>query len=370
MDSVFILGDLTRNVGDLLLRRQLIAGVRQDPVPVEVIAGEWHRPEPGAADAAAPILSLKHQFPAAARRAVGAHIVIGPGQILRNNISRWHLAAMAALVAIARATGGSVRVLGVGMGATPSPVLRRLWRLIFALSDETAFRDPASRDRAAALFGRQAKFAVTADLIFLDSHNLTVLSTPSPIPEERRPLVIAPCHDPGEGRSFPPEQIVRIGNAVAAAIGAPRVLFVAHDVRDVLDAAVVRECRTLMDAATASPCPAEILVSADPADVLAAYRDARLVITNRLHSALLGVLAGKPVLVVDDNAGKLRALAGEFGLPVIGRDADAAEWRAAATSLLHGFDPAAYRPSVQRNRAAAAGNFDRLRARLAAGRRA
>src|SRR3546814_10448877 len=112
MKRVFILGDLTRNVGDLLLRRQLVAGVRQGETPVEVVAAEWHRPEPGAADAAAPILSLKHQFPAAARRAIGTHIIIGPGQMLRDNISRWHLAAMAALVAIARATGGSVRILG------------------------------------------------------------------------------------------------------------------------------------------------------------------------------------------------------------------------------------------------------------------
>lgn len=369
MNRVFILGDLTRNVGDLLLRRQLVAGVPRGAAPVEVVAGEWQRPVLGAIDAAAPILSLKHQFPAAARRAVGAHIVIGPGQMLRGNISRWHLAAMAILVAIARATGGSARVLGVGMGATPSPVLRRLWRMIFALSDEVAFRDPTSRDRAVGLFGRQAKFAVTADLIFLDSPNLAILTTPSPVPEQNRPLVIAPCHDPGEGRNFPPARVIGVGNAVAAAVGAPCVLFVAHDVRDVLDASVVRECRALMDAAPASPCPSDILISADPADALAAYRDARLVVTNRLHSALLGLLAGKPVLVVDDDAGKLQALVDEFGLPVIGRDASDAEWAAAATSLLRDFDPAVRRPAIRRNRAAAAGNFDRLRARLAANRR-
>jgi polysaccharide pyruvyl transferase WcaK-like protein len=366
MKRVFILGDLTRNVGDLLLRRQLVAGVRRGDMPVEVLAGEWHPPGAGAADAAAPVLSLKYQFPTAARRAIGAHLVVGPGQMLRDNISRWHLTAMAALVAIARATGGSARVLGVGIGATPSRALRGLWRVIFALSEEVAFRDPASQARASQLFGRQAKFSVTADLIFLESPNLAVLGTPSAMPEHDRPLVVAPCHDPGEGRRFPPDQVVRVGGAVAAEAGAPRILFVAHDVRDVLDAAVVRECRALMAAAT-SPCPSETLISAEPENVLTAYRDARLIVTNRLHSALLGVLAGKPVLVVEDAAGKLQALAREFGLPVVPRDADAEEWRRAAAAVLRDFDPTAYRPAIQRNRAAASGNFDRLQARLAAG---
>jgi polysaccharide pyruvyl transferase WcaK-like protein len=195
------------------------------------------------------------------------------------------------------------------------------------------------------------------------------LSEPSSLPEGDRPLVVAPCHDPGEGRNLPPEQVVRIGAAVAATVGAPGVLFVAHDVRDTLDAAVVRQCHALMDRGPAS-CPSEVLISPDAADVLAAYRDARLTVTNRLHSALLAVLAGKPVLVVVDGAGKLSEFAREFGLPVIDSCADAGTWEAAAASLLRAFDPGAYQPAIQRNRAAAAGNFDRLRKRLAAGQRA
>jgi polysaccharide pyruvyl transferase WcaK-like protein len=86
------------------------------------------------------------------------------------------------------------------------------------------------------------------------------------------------------------------------------------------------------------------------------YRDAALVITNRLHALIFAILGDAPALAIEDGTAKVRVVADRFGIPVVLRDTAQSAEASVAAAL--GFD----RQIRNRERAElarrAAGNVD------------
>jgi polysaccharide pyruvyl transferase WcaK-like protein len=349
--SILVITDQTKNIGDHLLRLQVLHFLRTRLDSPTLRACEWEAVDTDDLAMEFPILSMKRQPLRAAASAFGADLVIGPGQMIRDNMGVWFLIALSLLVLISRCTGRQSYVVAVSVGKMFSRIHKLLWMIIISLSSRVSFRDSGSLKRAEEIFGPNKKFSKTSDLAFLASPYLSPLAerrgskaTPAPF------VIVAPCNDPGEGRFLTTNRAVAIAVAAASAAGCNRVLFVAHDVREDADKKLATDCCTYIreqhnsDAITAS-----CLAPKDIGALVEAYAEAGVVVTNRLHAALLGVLAGKVVFSIEDGSRKLRKFSDEFALGTVD-DEDTRQIEINIRDALSTFDPDSYAPAIKRNR--------------------
>jgi hypothetical protein len=260
-----------------------------------------------------PFSTLRREPLSTARAAFHADLIIGPGQIVRDNMGIWFLIALTALILVSRCSGGRCHVVAISVGKMLARLHILLWKIIILSSSQVSFRDSTSMKRGEGIFGPNRRFKRTSDLAFLETPLLRPLRDPHSLTGAHSPFVIvAPCCDPDEGRILTAGPAVAIALAAARAAKCDRILFVAHDIRDGADKKLATDCnRILAEVHCAGQVNASVLATDSIDALLNAYAMARLVATNRLHSALLGMLAGRPVFSISDGSGKLDSHSGE-----------------------------------------------------------
>lgn len=304
--QVFVCGDL-HNLGDLKLLLQNLAltggrgGVvrRWAPVPEEV--------QRQVAAAGGELVSGKAML-RFARRAFGAQLVFGGGQLVRDNVSVAALAGLLLAVLSARLGGGGLVTRGLGVSAIRSPLRRVLWRAILARCPVVNLRDERSVRNLRHLLPGKA-WAVHADMAFLPTDGLQAIV---PGNGERRWIVVAPCVDPGEARTIEGRVLdAVVGQALVRLPGA-RLMIACHDPRPGMDGAAARRL--------AARWPEHRIAVFDGHDLgalIALYREAALVVSNRLHALIFAALADVPALAVDDGTAKVRVAADDLAIPVL-----------------------------------------------------
>lgn len=316
-------GDL-HNVGDLALLLQCAHGVRSR-LPVKGVAvrqwaepGEDIRAQLAAHDIA--VLAGKDLLRSTAD-ATGAVVMIGGGQMVRDNASLASLASLAAMMRWARMSGGEAAILGCGVDDLTSNSRRQLWADMFKGAGVVCVRDAASQAAAEHLSEQTGRPVVTADLVF----------TPSPLHQALRrqggppSIVIAPCADASERRGLPVEPLCRLALEAVDKLGVERVSLVAHDARPGMDPEICGQIAAALTAARPG-LNVSIVASYVLAEVTAVYASAALVLTNRLHSVIFSLIAGRPVLILDDGTAKLRAAAQTFSIPLTPAAEPLARW--------------------------------------------
>ena len=275
------------------------------------------------------------------RRGAACDLLIGGGQLVRQNVSLRALTYLALLASAVRLGGGRIETRGLGVSETTG-LRHRLWQFILAPCTTLNLRDEASLARARRLLPR-ADARLTADMVLTaDLARHAARSGPGPA------IVVALCEDASEGRGV-------AGGALHMLLAAARkrwpgvpIRAVVHDLRPGTDREFLT--RTLQG-------EADVLVDdagGGLAELLTIYRDAAVVITNRLHAGLFAISFGRPVVVLDDGNDKLdvlheRAGAARVDLRGSDIDADAVLGSAVAGAGLSGEAIEALRGAARRN---------------------
>ncbi len=352
-------GDL-HNVGDLALLLQCAHGVRRSLGVEDVKVRQWSSVPADVLDQleAHRITVLAGKAPV--RSAVvgfGSLVMIGGGQMVRDNASTASLASLAGLMFWARATGGRAAILGCGVDRLASRVRCWLWRSMFRGASVVTVRDRASAQAAQDLCGPKVRPVLTADLAFL----------PSPLHEaftrrERPPsILVAPCADRSERRGVSVDSLCSLVLSACDALGIAGVTLLAHDARPGMDLDL---CATIAETLSVERPSLEIatIASHTLADYTAAYASAALVLANRLHPVIFALLAGRPIVILDDGTPKIGAAAERFSIPRISSDIDDADL-APLWSMALVPNPERAR-AVEAAKAGAAENFSLLAAAL------
>lgn len=306
--QVFVCGDL-HNLGDLKLLLQNLAltegrggvvrrwGALPDAVirQVERAGGE--------------VVSGRHVL-AFAARAFGREVVFGGGQLVRDNVSVPSLLGLLLAAWSARLGGGRFVTRGLGVSAIHSPLRRFLWRAILRNCALVNLRDDTSARNLARLLPDKP-LAVNADMVFLQTAGFPAASAPVAQP---RWVVVAPCVDGSEARSLEGEALEATLAAALAALPGARIAIACHDPRDCMDRPVAHRL-----AARWSEHDPAVFDSFDLSRLTDLYREAALVVTNRLHALIFAVLADAPVLAIEDGTAKVRVVADRFSIPVLSR---------------------------------------------------
>jgi polysaccharide pyruvyl transferase WcaK-like protein len=302
------------NVGDLALFSQSAAGLGQAGHEGEISVRQWGMPR---MSVVAQLLALNAgvvdaRSPRSLAIAARSNIVVGGGQMIRDNTSRKALLSLAVAATVARATGGAMIVLACGVDRLRRRRHRWLWRHILSASRLITTRDAASRDAVLELLGHHPNLHVTEDLMFLETPNHAALR------RYRRtagPVIVAPCHDQGERRAVDVVRVARSAEKLAKAFGTDSVLMVSHDSRASMDPPVCEAIGGQL--APEAGLNVSALQSGVLEEYLCAYASCSVVLTNRLHAAIFGILAKRPVLLIDDGTSKLREAAARFHIPMI-----------------------------------------------------
>lgn len=336
---LMVCGDLS-NLGDLALLAQNLEVARRDGRRALVRRYAPLPPEVEAQVMAAGGAFVDGRRPLAFLRAAwGRDVVIGGGQLVRDNVSLRALAILAAGIAAARAGGGRVTARGLGVGRLRDPARRRLWGAILGRCDRVAVRDAGSAAAARDLAPR-APVVLAADMAFLPSRLHGTIRGPNGPTDGTREdglILVAPCLDPGEGRSMEGPGLAALLALAREAVGPGRAVLACHDPRPGMDGLAADRI-----AAGLPATPFDRLDGYALETLLAAYRGAALVVTNRLHATIFSLLSGAPVLVVADGTAKTREACEAFAIPSVdltGPPDEAGLGAAVAAAL--GFDRAA-----------------------------
>jgi polysaccharide pyruvyl transferase WcaK-like protein len=278
------------------------------------------------------------------RLGLGSDMLIGGGQIVRQNTSLRALTYLAMLTLAVRLGGGRIETRGLGISET-SGLRRILWRFVLARCESLNLRDRQSFGRAAILAPRvQAR--LTADMVLAGDLPARAVRRSVAGPS----IVVAICEDASESRSVPAGALQALLAAAKARWPGIPVRAAIHDLRPGADRDFLM--RALGD-------DHDVLIDdggGDLGELLATYRDAVIVITNRLHSGLFATVFDRPVAVLDDGNDKLRVLYEQLGAARIDlrvpTEADAA---AALDNALGGAERRG--DAVQRLRQAARNNL-------------
>ncbi|MFT4056672.1 MAG: polysaccharide pyruvyl transferase family protein [Novosphingobium sp.] len=306
--QVFVPGDL-HNLGDLKLVLQNLAVSQGQgglvrywaPLPAAIVRQ--------VAEAGGELTPGKRVFHFA-RRAFGADLVIGGGQIVRDNVSIASMLGLALAAVSARIGGGRVLTRGLGVSAIRSRSRRFLWRMVLRRCAVVNVRDAASARNLGDLLPGKA-VAVHADMVFLPTS--THLS-----PEREAParwIVVAPCDDGSERRSLDGAALDAVLDAAQAALPEARVAIACHDPRESMDKASAARLASRWQGRQP-----HVVDSFELATLTQLYREAALVVTNRLHSLIFAILADAPALAIEDGTAKVRVVADDFAIPLIGRE--------------------------------------------------
>jgi polysaccharide pyruvyl transferase WcaK-like protein len=315
MDHVVVSSGDLHNIGDLALLLQCADGIRRRYGSARITARQWARPHQCVlAQLEAHEIGLLDgkDLVGAARAAAGSLVVVGGGQMVRDNASIASLASLAMMMEVARATGGQCAVIGCGVDDLKTRPRRRLWRRMLGKAALATVRDAASLAAAKSLLGERANIQLTADLAF----------SPSALHDDLKrgvvddaSLVIAPCADASEGRKVDVEDLSDAVAVSARRLRISKVHVVAHDARAQMDPVIARP---ITEAVRRKAPGVEVstLFTYDLNSVLRLYRGASLIVTNRLHAIIFGLIAGKPLYVLDDGTAKTRAAAARFAIPI------------------------------------------------------
>lgn len=279
------------------------------------------------------------------RLARGCDAVIGGGQMVRDNVTPASLIALLLTLITVRLSGGRVSTWGMGVSVVRRSPLRLLWRMVMALTDRIRVRDTLSLDNARRLFPAR-KIEQSADMAFLPG-GLHDSLTPA---QGEATILIAPCIEGSEKRSIDgpgfPTLLARLKDHLPEA----DTVIACHDPRPELDAGAADFLMARYDMGGAVK-----LADGQLGSLCDAYGRAGVVVTNRLHASIFALLAGAPLLVVDDGSDKMRALCAGFGIPTV-RLSDAGADHAGAVAQAFHFDRDARKAALGRMADLARGN--------------
>lgn len=306
---VFVCGDL-HNLGDLKLLLQNLALSCGDGGLVRRWAALPPEIERQVAAAGGELIAGRRIL-GCARRCYGAEIVFGGGQLVRDNVSCAALFGLWLAVISARLGGGRLTTRGLGISRIRSAHHRFWWRRILGAAKTIHVRDTASAENLKTLLPNK-DCAVHADMVLLETGTGPAVEA---LPRAQAWLVIAPCADGSEGRSFEGAATDAIVRAAVTALPGVHVVIACHDPRAHMDKAVAARLVSRW-----SDLKIGVHDGYDLEALCRLYRNAALVITNRLHALIFAILADAPVIAVDDGTAKVRSVADPFAVPVRARD--------------------------------------------------
>ena len=309
--DALLLAENLDNVGDFALLEQAIHGLRRNPKIGAIAVRQWGKPDPEIVSRL-DVLGVK----VVAAKTVGAlwpgrKLLLYPGgQAIRGNASPASMLAMGITVALSRLAGGRRAALAIGASEIAEPKIRKAWQAVLSRFDLVACRDARSLERVRALTDAP-RLELTNDLVFAPSPLHAALSSSGKADH----LIIAPCCDASEDRILDPERTAALARSIALHSGVSSILIVCHDPRPGMDTEIARAiARAATDAGLQD---ITVMATANLDRVAAAYGSAAAVLTNRLHSVIFGLLAGKPVFAIDDGNDKVRTFAQRFDVPML-----------------------------------------------------
>ncbi len=308
-------GDL-HNVGDFALLGQAVEAVRRHLPGTPIHVRQWSRLDGSVTDQLEQLGVSVLQGKAlgkcllAARRAL---ILVAGGQMVRDNASFASIAFLSMMMRTARLTRGATAVLACGVSELKKPSLRRLWRGMLKRSKALSTRDSTSQQRMSEIAGPTAEVRLSADLAFLPTRLHTALRSGA----GRDTLVIAPCQDASEGRSVNAGHLAAVALGLVRAAGLTRIVIAAHDSRPTMDPPV---CQAVFETLAETDTEVVMLKSFVLSDFTAVYARAGIVVTNRLHAVIFGLIAGATPVVLNDGGAKTLDAARVYSLPVLTGD--------------------------------------------------
>lgn len=317
-NKALIIADNLMNIGDLVLCVRGIELLRATHPAMTIAVWQWNTPSPSVRRALASLpveVEIERgKSPRALARRYDLMIFAG-GQAVRHTVSLPCLTTLLSKIALAKLRGGHVCAIGIGVG----PVTRSrrpLWRQLLGLLDYVSVRDADSLRHWQRIIGNVGKGngyrvpELTADLAF----GLAAPAAGDISASKQTHIVVSPCYSRDEARGIALPVLDRLIADIVQATGVSRVVLAAHDSRADQDPVL---CAQLAQHYAARGLTVEILASSDIEAYAVAYRNAVAVITNRFHGIVFGMLAGRPVFVLDDGCSKTRAAAERFGLPLV-----------------------------------------------------
>lgn len=233
--------------------------------------------------------------------------VWGGGQLFRENGSIASMIATLLRSILSNLSGSRLAILGCGISNVKG-WRRAIYREVVKSSFVITVRDKTSFDRANAWFG--AKGVLTEDIVHTNKSLYDALSKNS----LRNRIIVSLCKDESEGRRFSDSQCIEILKKATPLLRIDSIDIVAHDVRESMDLGVAREfSQALQKNGVASNYKALNTIK----DVIILYETSSLVITNRLHSAIFGLISGARVLILDDGNKKLQDFASTYELELL-----------------------------------------------------
>lgn len=300
--QLFVCGDLC-NLGDLALLTQNIE-LRHNPEQrffVRMWASLPNEIENIITSAGGSFVQGRNLF-GSLIKAARCDIVIGGGQLVRDNSSLIGVFFLLLCCITCRLTGGKITTRGLGVSKLSRP-RSYLYRIILSLTERINVRDRSSFENIKAILP-DADISLTADMLF----HPTNLSRKIQINKESssQSILVSPCIDASEGRTIAGPNFVQLVAAAQRALPGAKLILVCHDIRAGMDGDSARRLIEQFDLA------ADIHDAPSLDELIQLYKSASLVVTNRLHSLIIALLTGAPVLVVDDGAKKIDYIAAEF----------------------------------------------------------
>ena len=313
-NSAFILASELWNIGDYVLLLQTMDGLTRYCDIKSFTVATWAKPPDEIMQALSDnnirLISLK-SFGAVFNRS--SLVVFPGGQIVRDNSSIFSLVLIFLSVCISKLRGANCAALAIGVSKLEKRNIRLLWRLIFSFIKIVTVRDKRSRQILPHLLNNHTKLFETADLVFYPSNlHLLLKKDVNPIANT---MVIAPCIDASENRYLSDEYIIWLCSFIAKSRQIKKVCFLAHDYRPEMELSWCHQIAKTLEKKI--DCEISVLSSTQPAFYFDVYRNASIVITNRLHSAVFSLIADKHVIVLDDGNQKMLGLVEDFKLPLL-----------------------------------------------------
>lgn len=319
-DKFLLMADNIYNIGDLALLRQVVFGIRSLTGLTDIVIRQWEAPADTMlrqfSDEGCQLGQTKWHF----LFAPGRIAIVSGGQFIRNNVSITSLLFMILTLATSNRPAAA---LAIGGGAVRGCLRRWLWRVLLAKFYIITFRDELSMALVKDLLPDRVRCDVTCDLAFLQSplHDALIAR------QSERVVVVAPCFSEAENRLIDVAWVANIGAAMAVYFDVNSVSIVPHDSRPEMDR---RICVKIVNEFTdIGGLEVDFLSDCTLDRAVEIYREASVVLTNRLHSMIFALLAGKPVLVIDDSNPKLQAYANRFFVKLLPQGCDLDELKEA-----------------------------------------
>ncbi|MCH7628442.1 MAG: polysaccharide pyruvyl transferase family protein [Proteobacteria bacterium] len=247
-----------------------------------------------------------------ARQCMGSEVVLGGGQFVRDRTSYRALGGILIAALAARLTGGRVVARGLGVSRMHSTGRKLLFWAILFLAQPVRLRDAESLANLKR-WGFGLRTRVTMDMAFLASPLMMRLFPPRDVHPAAEPhIVIAPCEDTGEHRAIVGPALDALLRAACGELGTRRVRIACHDPRHGMDMVAARRI------AERYPDLEVDIVETTSLDALAqAYREAALVLSNRLHAVIFAAYADAPTIAFSRAGGKLVPFASALGIDTV-----------------------------------------------------